>query len=94
MVPDRASVWVMRRKFPDVHRPYKAWLYPWSLVGILAIYFAFLVITLITAFVPSLIGLLLIGQLLIGQIGGGLLLSRWVLEIGHRDPSTTNCCRP
>jgi amino acid transporter len=52
-----AAVWVMRKKFPDVDRPYRAWLYPWSLVGILAIYFAFLVITLITALVPSLFGL-------------------------------------
>jgi len=54
-----AAVWAMRRKYPDVHRPYRAWLYPWSLIGILAIYFAFLVITLITAFMPSLVGLLL-----------------------------------
>jgi amino acid transporter len=54
-----AAIWVMRRKFPDVNRPYRAWLYPWSLVGILAIYFAFLVITLITAFLPSMIGLAL-----------------------------------
>jgi len=52
-----AAVWVMRKKFPNVNRPYRAWLYPWSLVGILAIYFAFLVITLITALVPSLLGL-------------------------------------
>ena len=42
-----------------MHRPYRAWLYPWSLIGILAIYFAFLVITLITAFLPSLVGLAL-----------------------------------
>jgi len=54
-----ASVYVMRKKFPDVNRPYKAWLYPYSLVGILAIYLVFLVITLITAFIPSLIGLAL-----------------------------------
>lgn len=54
-----AAIWVMRRKFPDVHRPYRAWLYPWSLVGILAIYLAFFVITIITAFVPSMIGLAL-----------------------------------
>ena len=50
---------VSRLEFPDVNRPYRAWLYPWSLVGILAIYAAFLVITLITAFVPSMIGLAL-----------------------------------
>lgn len=54
-----ASIYTLRKKYPDVHRPYRAWLYPWSLVGILAIYLAFLVITFITAFVPSLIGLTL-----------------------------------
>ena len=54
-----ASIYTLRKKYPDVHRPYRAWLYPWSLVGILAIYLAFLVITFITAFVPSLIGLAL-----------------------------------
>jgi amino acid transporter len=54
-----AAIYVLRKKYPDVERPYRAWLYPWSLVGILLIYFAFLVITLITAFVPSIIGLAL-----------------------------------
>jgi APA family basic amino acid/polyamine antiporter len=52
-----ASIFVLRRKFPDVQRPYRAWLYPWSLIVILVIYMAFLVITVMTAFLPSLIGL-------------------------------------
>lgn len=56
-----ASIFVLRRKFPDVHRPYEAWLYPWSLIVILIIYAAFFVITLLTAFLPSLIGLALTG---------------------------------
>jgi len=51
------SIYVLRKKYPDVNRPYRAWLYPWSLIGILAIYSVFFVITIITAFVPSLIGL-------------------------------------
>ena len=51
------AIYVLRRKYPDVERPYRAWLYPWSLLGILAIYIVFLAITLITAFVPSIIGL-------------------------------------
>ncbi len=55
------SIYVLRKKFPAVNRPYKAWLYPWSLIGILIIYVAFFVITIITAFIPSLIGLALTG---------------------------------
>ncbi|MFC1669640.1 APC family permease [Spirochaetota bacterium] len=54
-----ASVFVLRRKFPNMVRPYKAWLYPYSLIVIIIVYAAFLVITLITAFIPSLLGLLL-----------------------------------
>ena len=54
-----ASVFVLRKKFPDIVRPYKAWLYPYSLIVILIIYVIFLVITLMTAFVPSIIGLFL-----------------------------------
>jgi amino acid transporter len=53
------AIYVLRKKYPDVERPYKAWLYPWSLVGILAIYAVFLVITFMTAFIPSIIGLAL-----------------------------------
>ncbi len=53
------SIFVLRRKYPDVDRPYRAWLYPWSLIIILAIYCAFFIITLMTAFLPSLIGLTL-----------------------------------
>jgi amino acid transporter len=56
-----ASIFVLRRKFPDVERPYRAWLYPWSLIVILVIYAAFFVITLMTAFKASLIGLALTG---------------------------------
>ena len=54
-----ASVIVLRKKFPDLHRPYKAWLYPWSVILVIILYSAFLVITLITAFLPSLMGLAL-----------------------------------
>jgi len=57
-----ASIFILRRKYPDVERPYRAWLYPWSLVGILVIYLAFFIITIITAFLPSLIGLALTGS--------------------------------
>ncbi len=54
-----ASVFVLRRKFPHLHRPYKAWLYPYSVIGVILIYIAFLILTLVTAFVPSIMGLAL-----------------------------------
>lgn len=53
------SIYLLRKKYPDVRRPYKAWLYPWSLIIILVIYAVFFVITLMTTFIPSLIGLAL-----------------------------------
>jgi len=54
-----ASIFVLRKKWPDKNRPYKALFYPWSMVIVLAIYSAFLIITIITAFIPSMIGLVL-----------------------------------
>lgn len=59
------SIVVLRKKFPDMHRPYRAWLYPWSVWIIMALYSAFLVITLVTAFIPSLVGMVLTGSGLI-----------------------------
>lgn len=53
------SIYVLRRKYPDVERPYRAWFYPWSLIFVLLLYGAFLVITLVTAPIPSYIGLAL-----------------------------------
>jgi len=51
-----ASIMVLRKKWPNKNRPYKALLYPWSMILVLLLYSAFLIITLITAFIPSLIG--------------------------------------
>jgi len=53
------SIYVLRKKFPTVDRPYKAWLYPWSLIIVFGIYATFFVITLMTTLIPSLIGLAL-----------------------------------
>ena len=50
------SIFVLRKKLPDKNRPYKAFLYPWSMIIVLVLYSSFLVLTLITAFIPSLIG--------------------------------------
>ena len=51
------AIFVLRKKYPDVSRPYKAWLYPWSLIIVFVIYATFFVITLMTTLIPSLIGL-------------------------------------
>ena len=52
-----AAIFVLRKKYPNVDRPYKAWLYPWSLIIVFVIYAAFFVVTLMTTLIPSLIGL-------------------------------------
>ncbi len=53
------SVFRLRKKYPNTHRPYKAWFYPYSMILIIIIYIAFFIITLATAFIPSILGLLL-----------------------------------
>jgi amino acid transporter len=53
------SIYVLRKKWPTKERPYKAILYPWSMIVVLILYFSFLIITLITAFIPSLVGIVL-----------------------------------
>ncbi|MBN1352104.1 amino acid permease [candidate division KSB1 bacterium] len=52
-----AAVWILRQKYPDVMRPFKTWGYPVTLIIVLLIQLAFMIITLITALVPSLIGI-------------------------------------
>ena len=51
-----ASIMVLRKKWAEKPRPYKALFYPWSMFIVIVLYTAFLIITLITAFIPSLIG--------------------------------------
>ncbi|TFH38368.1 MAG: amino acid permease, partial [Chrysiogenales bacterium] len=53
------SIFIFRKKYPDAKRPYRAWLYPFSIIAVLVILVTYLLITLITAFVPSLIGIVL-----------------------------------
>ena len=53
------AIYVLRKKWPDKDRPYRALFYPWSMIIVLLLYSAFLIITLITAFVPSLTGIAL-----------------------------------
>jgi len=53
------AVWILRRKYPHLPRPYRAWGYPVTLIIVLVIQIWFMITTLITAFVPSLLGILL-----------------------------------
>ena len=53
------SIYILRKKFPDKNRPYKAFLYPWSMVIVLILYSSFFILTIVTAFIPSLIGIAL-----------------------------------
>ncbi len=54
-----ASIYVLRKKFPDALRPYRAWGYPYTLILVLLIHGTFMVVTLVTAFIPSLLGIAL-----------------------------------
>ena len=53
------SIYILRKKFPHKKRPYKAFFYPWSMIIVLVLYISFLILTIITAFVPSMIGIAL-----------------------------------
>ena len=50
------SIYILRKKYPDKDRPYKAFLYPISMIVVLVLYTSFLILTLITAPIPSLLG--------------------------------------
>jgi APA family basic amino acid/polyamine antiporter len=53
------SLFIFRKRYPHVRRPYRAWLYPFSVIFVLILMILYLGITLITAFIPSLLGLAL-----------------------------------
>ena len=65
------SLYILRKRHPEWPRPYKAWAYPFSLILVLAIQVTFMVVTLYTAFLPSLFGILLTAS--------GLLYYRYAL---------------
>lgn len=48
---------VLRKKYPDAPRPYRAWGYPFTLWAVVGIYAVFAMVTLYDRFVPSLCGL-------------------------------------
>lgn len=53
------AVYLLRKKYPDAIRPYKTWAYPYTLLIVLLIQLAFMFVTLYTALIPSLIGIIL-----------------------------------
>ncbi len=67
------SLVIFRKRYPDMPRPYKAWLYPFSIIMVLLLLIFYLVVTLISALVPSLIGLVLMSS--------GLLYYRWKVKV-------------
>ena len=54
-----ASVFILRKKYPSVSRPYRTWGYPFTLIVVLLIQLIFMLTTLYTAFIPSLAGIAL-----------------------------------
>jgi basic amino acid/polyamine antiporter, APA family len=53
------SIFIFRKKYPHAPRPYRAWMYPYSAIVVLFLLSAYLAVTLMTAFLPSMMGLLL-----------------------------------
>ncbi len=53
------SVWVLRKKYPLQRRPFKVWGYPYTLIFVIVVHLLFMIVTLISAFLPSLLGILL-----------------------------------
>lgn len=54
-----AAVFILRKKYPHAPRPYRVWGYPFTLIIVLIIQLWFMGVTLYTAFIPSLLGMLL-----------------------------------
>lgn len=54
-----AAIYILRKKYPNAPRSYKVWGYPWTLIIVLLIQIWFMVVTLITALIPSLLGIIL-----------------------------------
>lgn len=54
-----AAVWILRRKYPDAMRPFRTPFFSGVLFIVLTIQSAFLILTLITAFWQSMLGVLL-----------------------------------
>ena len=53
------SVIILRKKYPDIVRPFKAWGYPTTVILVVLFYIIYLALTLITALIPSILGMVL-----------------------------------
>jgi len=53
------SVWVLRKKYPLQKRPFNVWGYPYTLIFVILVHLLFMIVTLISAFLPSLLGIAL-----------------------------------
>ena len=51
------SIYILRKKYPNRNRPYKAFLYPTSMIIVLVLYSSFLLLTFVTAPISSLLGI-------------------------------------
>ncbi len=71
-----AAVWVLRRRLPDAPRPFRVPGWPWTLVVVLVIQAAFMVVTLITAPLPSLLGVALTATGFLWYFRGRLFRAR------------------
>jgi amino acid transporter len=63
------AVWVLRRKLPHLPRPFRVPGWPWTLGVVVVIQAAFMIVTLVTAPLPSLLGVALTAT--------GLVWYRW-----------------
>jgi basic amino acid/polyamine antiporter, APA family len=72
------AVFLLRKKYPDIERPYKVWAYPLPLIIVLLIQLTFMVATLITAFYSSLLGILLTAT--------GLIYYKWFVPEEAKNP--------
>jgi amino acid transporter len=71
-----AAVWVLRRRLPDAPRPFRVPGWPWTLAVVLVIQAAFMVVTLITAPLPSLLGVALTATGFLWYFRGRLFRAR------------------
>jgi len=71
-----AAVWVLRRRLPDAPRPFRVPGWPWTLAVVLVIQAAFMVVTMITAPLPSLLGVALTATGFLWYFRGRLFRTR------------------
>jgi len=74
-----ASVIILRYKMPEAERPYRVWAFPVTISLVLLIQVTFMLVTLFTAFIPSLLGILLTSS--------GLIYYRYFVPASAKEAS-------